>query len=289
MGNYIKILMVTITLVFMGCKDWLDVTPAGQATENDLFSTGSGYRSVLNGLYKSMGKPELYGRNWSYGMLDCMAQLYKLDDPGSFNDEMCKAAAKYEYTNTQVAASIESAWGIAYNIIANANDLLQNIEKASDDIFAEGEMERKMIMGEAYACRALIHFELLRLFAPALVNDDGRTYIPYIESYPVLSASKLGVKPYLEKVIADLEKARGLVAVYDTTVNGQGINLAGTGRFNNDFTYNYQIISGQQIEGFDANLVDDFFKGRGYRMSYNAVTALLARVCQYAGRGTGSF
>ena len=55
MGNYIKILMVAITLVFMGCKDWLDVTPAGQATENDLFSTGSGYRSVLNGLYKSMG------------------------------------------------------------------------------------------------------------------------------------------------------------------------------------------------------------------------------------------
>ena len=126
MENYIKILAVAIVLVFAGCKDWLDVTPAGQATESDLFSTGDGYRSVLNGLYKSMGKPELYGRNWSYGMLDCMAQLYNLES-GSFNDEMCKAAAKYEYTNTQVSSSIESAWGIAYNIIANANDLLQNI------------------------------------------------------------------------------------------------------------------------------------------------------------------
>ena len=256
MENYIKILAVAIVLVFAGCKDWLDVTPAGQATESDLFSTGDGYRSVLNGLYKSMGKPELYGRNWSYGMLDCMAQLYNLES-GSFNDEMCKAAAKYEYTNTQVSSSIESAWGIAYNIIANANDLLQNIENASNDIFAEGEMERKMITGEAYACRALIHFELLRLFAPAPVNDDGRAYIPYIESYPVLSATKLGVKPVLEKVIADLEKARGLVAVYDTTINGQGINLSGTGRFNNDFTYNYQTISGQQIEDFDAALIDD--------------------------------
>ena len=166
MENYIKILAVAIVLVFAGCKDWLDVTPAGQATESDLFSTGDGYRSVLNGLYKSMGKPELYGRNWSYGMLDCMAQLYNLES-GSFNDEMCKAAAKYEYTNTQVSSSIESAWGIAYNIIANANDLLQNIENASNDIFAEGEMERKMITGEAYACRALIHLNcyvcLLRL------------------------------------------------------------------------------------------------------------------------------
>lgn len=133
-----------------------------------------------------------------------MAQLYDLS---SFNDEMCKAAAKFEYTNTQVSASIESAWGIAYNIIANANDLLQNVEKASNDIFAEGEMERKMIMGEAYACRALIHFELLRLFAPALVNDDGRNIYSLCRVLiPVLSASKLGVKPYLEKVIADLEK-----------------------------------------------------------------------------------
>ena len=110
MGNYVKILIVAVTLVLTGCKDWLDVTPVGQATENDLFSSGTGYRSVLNGLYKSMGKPELYGRNWSYGMLDCMAQLYDLS---SFNDEMCKAAAKFEYTNTQVSASIESAWGIA--------------------------------------------------------------------------------------------------------------------------------------------------------------------------------
>ena len=40
MENYIKILAVAIVLVFAGCKDWLDVTPAGQATESDLFSTG---------------------------------------------------------------------------------------------------------------------------------------------------------------------------------------------------------------------------------------------------------
>ncbi len=30
-----------------------------------------------------------------------------------------------------------------------------------------------MILGEAYACRALVHFDLLRLFAPALIHDDG--------------------------------------------------------------------------------------------------------------------
>ncbi|MFR5660786.1 MAG: RagB/SusD family nutrient uptake outer membrane protein, partial [Butyricimonas faecihominis] len=180
MKNYIRIFLIAVVLLPSGCKDWLDVTPAGQATESDLFSSGSGYRSVLNGLYKSMGSSALYGRNWSYGMLDCMAQLYDLDNSATFSDDMCRAAEKFEYTDARVSVAIEEAWGIAYNIIANANDLLQNIQNASADLFAEGEVEKNMIMGEAYACRALVHFELLRLFAPAPVSDDGRAYIPYI-------------------------------------------------------------------------------------------------------------
>lgn len=289
MKNYTRIFIVAVVLLFSGCKDWLDVTPAGQATESDLFSTGSGYRSVLNGLYKAMGVQNLYGRDWSYGMLDCMAQLYDLGNTATFSDDMCRAAEKFEYTDEKVAGRIEGAWGIAYNIIANANDLLQNIQNASDDLFAKGEMERKMITGEAYACRAFVHFELLRLFAPAPINDDGRAYIPYIDSYPTLTASKIGVKPYLEKVIADLVKARELVVAFDSTANGLGVNLSGTGRFDNLFLYDGTSISGEQLEGFDASLIDDFFKGRGYRLSYNAVTALLARVCQYAGREQEAF
>lgn len=287
MGNYIKILAVAIVVSVTGCKDWLDVTPAGTAVETDLFSSGAGYRTVLNGLYKSMGQRELYGRNWSYGMLDCMAQMYILEgETATFGDEMCKAAARFEYTNYQVSSDIEQAWATAYNIIANANDLIQNIENAPNDIFADGEMERKMIMGEAYACRALMHFELLRLFAPALVKDDGRTYLPYVESYPILFATKIGVKPFLEKVIMDLEKGRELVAVFDTTFVGHAMNTYAKGRFDNDF-----IDVTQQFtkDIFNIELVDDFFKGRGYRLSYNAITALLARVCQYAGRDEDAF
>ena len=63
MGNYVKILIVAVTLVLPGCKDWLDVTPVGQATENDLFSSGTGYRSVLNGLYSQWGN-----RNFMVGI-----------------------------------------------------------------------------------------------------------------------------------------------------------------------------------------------------------------------------
>ena len=69
-------------------------------------------------------------------------------------------------------------------MIANANDLIQHIEQTDAHLFEKGEMEKKMIMGEAYACRALMHFDMLRLFAPAPVNDDGQAYVPYVETYP---------------------------------------------------------------------------------------------------------
>lgn len=289
MKSYIRIFAIVLIVVSAACKDWLDVTPAGQASESDMFSTGNGYRSVLNGLYKAMGQKTLYGRNWSYGMLDCMSQMYNLDNAEAFHDEMCKSAEKFDYLNDLVSAEIEAEWGAAYKIIANANNLLQNIVNASDEVFAYGEMERKMIMGEAYACRALIHFDLLRLFAPAPISDDGQTYIPYVDAYPTLSASKLTVSQVLDKVVADLEKARELTITFDSTVDGQGVNASGNARFLNTYTYDYGANIVGQLEDFEPTKLDDFFKGRGYRLNYYACTALLARVYQYAGKYQESF
>lgn len=72
MKIYVNILVLAVAVMFSSCKDWLDVTPEGQATEGEMFSSGNGYRSVLNGLYKAMGDPQLYGMELTYGMIDCM-------------------------------------------------------------------------------------------------------------------------------------------------------------------------------------------------------------------------
>ncbi len=288
MKIYVNILVLAVAVMFSSCKDWLDVTPEGQATEGEMFSSGNGYRSVLNGLYKAMGDPQLYGMELTYGMIDCMAQIYDLETNGAFSDEKYKDAQKFDYRSSRLSGTIEGMWAKAYNIIANANALIQNAKNASNGIFAEGEMERKMILGEAYACRALMHFELLRLFAPALVNDDGRAYIPYVDAYPTIQTGKLGVKPVLDKVIVDLKMAQELTAVFDTTIVGQAVSIVGKGRFWNEYKDGEQTID-PFIDGFKSELVDDFFKGRGYRLSYYAVTALLARVCQYAGMGQEAF
>ena len=48
-----------------------------------------------------------------------------------------------------------------------------------------------MIWGEALALRALFHFDIMRLFAPSMETDDGKKYIPYVDSYPVISTCLL--------------------------------------------------------------------------------------------------
>lgn len=265
---YTRILLAASVLLSTSCSDWLDLQPEGEATHDELYSTGSGYRTVLNGLYRNMGKKDLYGCQLQFGLVDCMSQQYDLTNSTTTTDQAFVKASEFNYNDYNVVGITDKVWSSAYNVIATGNDLLQNIESASPDLFDYGEMERDLIKGEALACRALLHFDLLRLFAPAPVNDDGQSYVPYLESYPNITASRIPVKEYLEKVIRDLEEARGLIKTFDLSDDGIQANS----------TVNYRFSKSVGSTG-----LPQFFCGRAYRLNYHAVTALLARVYQYAG------
>lgn len=284
MGTYIKIIVISSFFFLTSCDSWLDLKPETQVTEDELFNSGDGYRASLNGLYKAMGVTNLYGRELSFGMVDCISQQYRLDlgtrvtydqkyvDMGSFN-----------YSTTEVTDVIEGVWRQAFNVVANANNLIQNVTNESPDLFAQGQMEKNLILGEAYACRALMHFDMLRLFAPAPVNDDGGIYVPYVETYPNITATPIAVKPFLDKVIADLTHARTLVMEWDTCNVGVGTLITGKARFYNTFSFGTEIYDNSNLR------IENFFKGRGYRLNYYAITALLARVYQYADKGQEAF
>ncbi len=279
MNTYTKIF--TLLFLFLGtsCEKWLDVKPGEQATESELLKTADGYRSLLLGIYQTMATPALYGRELSFGFVDCISQQYKIDnvDLRTFNKSYYDAG-KFSYTTSNLATLIKKTWQTGFNVIANANSLIQVVASSDPEIYTGKSMEKNLILGEALACRALIHFDLLRLFATPVVNDDGNAYVPYAETYPNIYAQAIPVKPFLDKVIHDLERARELVAEWDTTSFAKGAFISGKARFRNEFSFGTEIYSSNEWE--------DFFKGRGYRMNYYAITALLARVHQYIGNHT---
>lgn len=226
------------------CSDWLDVQPSTQKDREDLIKTDDGYKQMLYGTYINLVGTDLYGHNLTYGLLEGIARNY------------CKnPVTNYNYENTSVRGTIDAIWDKMYNNIANVNSILKDIEDHAN-VFSKGEME--LIEGEAYAMRAYMHFDLMRMFAPAYSLDENAIAIPYVETYERVRYPHISEKEVVAKVLADLDKAETLlVKAGDPLISRpQDITYSGKG----DLTANRQ-----------------------YRFNYWAVQALRARVYMYIG------
>ena len=56
MNKKLRYMMLCLSLFAFGCNDWLDVQPKSQVKEEDLFSSESGFRDALTGIYALMGR-----------------------------------------------------------------------------------------------------------------------------------------------------------------------------------------------------------------------------------------
>ena len=236
MKKLYTILLLATSLFTTSCSDWLDVAPSNQVNGDKLFEVGDGYRNALNGIYLNLGTSSMYGRAMSWGFMDAIAQYYQ-----------------------------------TYNNIANCNNLILNVSKASPSVFKEGEFEKNMIWGEALALRAFIHFDLLRLFAPAISKDDGKSYIPYVEVYPTIIPPYESSREILSKIIRDLKAAKEMLAKCDIT-DEHKIWMSTS----------YRMLASSMLSN-DIASSDVFFAYRGYRMNYYAIVATLARVYYWEG------
>ena len=80
MNKKLTYMMLCLSLFAFGCNDWLDVQPKSQVKEEDLFSSESGFRDALTGIYALMGRVETYGGNSTMGFMDMLAQTYSKVD-----------------------------------------------------------------------------------------------------------------------------------------------------------------------------------------------------------------
>ena len=209
----VNILILLIGGVLLSaCTSWLDVTPEDTVEEEDLFKESTGFHNALNGVYQQMASTSLYGRELTYGLLDAMGQVYQLYGENYHYGAGIKSyhyyyqGTRFAYdANDDIKRAIESIWSKGYNTIANCNNIIRNIDALKTGDFRGGEAERQMIKGEALAARAWMHFDLLRLFAPALVANPAGIYIPYVTDFPYYGGqSALSVLETLEKIEADL-------------------------------------------------------------------------------------
>lgn len=195
----------------------------------------------------------------SYGFIEVLGHQYILDNLKTTSSYY--KAAQFQYDDTDVKSVISNLWTNGYNVIASCNNLIYNVSNADSEIFEGLEMEKNMIWGEALALRALVHFDILRMFAPSMETDDGKAYIPYVDAYPVISTTYYTNAEILEKIETDLTEARKLVATCDVEQHPEW------------------LLSKLRMlgKGTTDELPEDvFYAFRGYRLNYYAITALMA-------------
>jgi len=260
--NKIKTIICSCLLLTSttSCSDWLDVAMSDKVMESTLFETNKGYLAALNGIYLEMN--DLYIDNLTAGNLDVMAQYYYVTK----NYQHVKNVyANYEFKDPTFESYRNTVWTNAYRLIANANVILEHCDAADA---ALTKQYYPIVKGEALALRAMLHFDMLRLFGP-IYNEANATQkcIPYQLSsskdiQPLLSANEV-----LQNVIDDLEDAAELLKDADPIIT-EGIR--------NDV---------QNDNGLDNNNLNY----RQLRLNYYAVQALLARAYSWGGNKTKAY
>lgn len=88
------------------CNDFLDVRPKGEKLEDELFENADGFESAIYGVYGSLQSPNLYGKEFSWGMTDLMAQDFNQ------NIESSKALERYQYDTMMSCALASPQFGL---------------------------------------------------------------------------------------------------------------------------------------------------------------------------------
>ena len=154
-------------------------------------------RTVMDGAYEKMSTSDYYGRNviilGEVRSDNCVAN-------GSSNRYTAVSAGTITTSNGDAT----DAWTEIYatNLQANGVIALENKDLEGDQAM------KKAIVGEAYAMRALAHYDLFRLFGAMHVNG-AKAGIPYVTEYPPknLTPSRNTADEIKAQLYQDLDKA----------------------------------------------------------------------------------
>ena len=190
-----------LAMTTLAACDFLDIDTPGIVNRDKMFENEQGFIDAMNGVYASMADADLYGEQLSFGFVDEIAQLYYNDYEA--NETTLTKTFDLRYRDEDVRPQIDAIWSKAYNTIASANSVLDNISGHDFAILPR-------IRGEALTVRAFLHFDLLRLFAPNIERGDEQA-IPYVEHFSISPVERSTVREVYERIVADLTEAYGLL------------------------------------------------------------------------------
>jgi len=208
---------ITLTFLIIGCSKKLDITPAQDIEEGEVFTNDANIKAALNGAYDALSSGSLLG-----GDVQLYSELLGADDEirwaGTFNEPR-EIWNKAILTNNDF---VSSTWTAAYKATNICNNIINAIDKVNAD-------DRDRVKGEALFIRGVIYFELVKLYAKpySAGNVSANPGVQLVTTPTVGNTSEANYVPRstvqetYDLIVSDLTEAKSLLpeanGVYATT------------------------------------------------------------------------
>lgn len=207
--NNIILLALLVVLSLSSCKKFLDVTPSNSADASKAIQTPRDAQILINGIMNQMTSSSYYGRNFILyaeakgGDATIFSQGRGLD-------------AFYTFNHNPNTNSYSTFWSQIYYCILQSNYLLEEIAKRE----AAGVTGFNTAKGQALTARALMYFDLVRLYGKAYTQDKASYGVPLILNKLTYDAKPLrsSVEQVYTQILKDLVDAAPLLP--KTKTNG---------------------------------------------------------------------
>ena len=203
------ILMALLVIGLSSCKDFLDMTPTNSAEADQAIKTPKDAAVIINGIMRSMTSSSYYGRDFLiYG--DAKGGDFTVFSQGRGLDGL------YTFNHAANIGSYSGFWSHIYYCILQVNNLLENIEKQE----ALGVTGFNTTKGQALTARAMMYFDLVRLYGKVYDQDKSAFGVPLVLNKLTTDAQPLRatVEQNYIQIVKDLTDAAPLLP--KTKING---------------------------------------------------------------------
>jgi len=206
-----SIYLIILALMFSSCEKILDKEPRDKLSLADLFKDTQGARAALSGAYHDLLSDAHYQKNMMV-YPDLLAGNIKYSK--MVNNRLEDI---YNAIQTPILSSMNDTYFTLYKELNNINNIIFYTPSASGS-----DLDKAKIIAEAKCLRALLHFDLVRIYArPFNYTSDGSHIGIVINLKPQLYGDPAPVRATVaqtyQAIINDLSEA---IAAFDNNNSG---------------------------------------------------------------------
>jgi starch-binding outer membrane protein, SusD/RagB family len=213
-----------LALVLISCsKDYLNTAPTDQVSSESAFTTTTNAMQALNGIHRSMYFQWANQGEAGEGSMNINRDMLGEDlVMTSSGNGWYNTTYQWLAHRTETGTTTYFPWRMYYRFIANANMIINNIDKA-----VGSDADKNAIKGEALVYRAWSHFQLVQLFGKrydASATPNNQPGVPIMLDNSFDGKARNTVEEVYTQINADLDAAITALTGY-TRANKSHFNV----------------------------------------------------------------